>query len=255
MKNVEYKLRISKYLIVFPILVIIWGFGLYFYRRNYLELGWAAAFVNIDFWIVSPLIFIFWWIILFFIIFWAQNWENKIKNLNDKEKQKEIRNKIIKDFRLAENKEKKYMSFYIIVWLLSLTAYVLSASNDSKQAEDLILFLVIWIIVPVIQAVKLWKFVKYKKLKELKYYGECLNGTITGIKEKWKWFLRDDTMRYQIFAESDGAVNMVYKSQNVRFNLPSFLEKWDKINIYIDNGNPNTYFVDIESAFIFWEDE
>lgn len=253
MKNLEYEPWTSKYSIVFPILVVISWFILFFYRINYLWLDWLSAFLNIDFYVISPLILIFWWIILFFIIYWAQSWENKMDKLNVKDRQKELRNKIIKDFRLVEIREKKHMYFYILVWLFFLTAYVLIITYDHGYIFTLILFWILWVLVPLVQWIKLYKYVNYKKLRNLKEFGKCIEWNIIEIKEKWKWFLRDDTMRYQIIAKSKETWDKIFKSKIVRFDLQYFLEKWDKINIYIENGNHNRYFVDIESAFLFWE--
>jgi len=248
MKNVDYEPRTLKYLILLPIFVILSWFILYFYRIYTWISNWFSAFVNIDFWIFSPLILIFWWIVLFFIVLWAQQWENKMDKLNEKDRQKELRNKIIKDFEIQESREKKHIWFYIVVWSISLTAYVLIASDNKEWAKELILFWVWWILILITQAIKLWKYVKYSELKKLKVYGKCIKWKIFEIKKSWKWFLRDDTMRYQIFAQSDETWEK-YKSKKTRFDVPHYLENGDEILIYIDAGDPKKYFVDIESAF------
>ena len=248
MKNLEYEPWTTKYLIVLPILIILWWIGLLCYRIYGLNIDWFSAFISNEFWFVSPLVLIFWWIVLFFIIFCAQSFEKKMDKLDDKKRQQELRNKVVKDFRVCEKKEKTHIIFYTIVWLLSLTAYVLIASNDEKAAKELVLFFIIWVFVPITQAVKLWKYVKYLKLKKLRLSWECLEWKIIQIKKKWRWFLRDNTMKYQIVAKSNNDWDKEYKSQITRFNLPSYLEEWDKINIYVDN-NSDDYFVDIESSF------
>jgi hypothetical protein len=112
----------------------------------------------------------------------------------------------------------------------------------------LILFWAWWILILITQAIKLWKYVKYSELKKLKVYGKCIKWKIFEIKKSWKWFLRDDTMRYQIFAQSDETWEK-YKSKKTRFDVPHYLENGDGILIYIDAGDPKKYFVDIESAF------
>lgn len=257
MKNIEYEPRTTKCLILLPLFIILLWIALYFYRIHSWISDWFTAFANIEFWICSPLILIFWWIVLFFIILWAQWWENKMNKLSSEQRQRELRNKVIKDFREEESREKKHTRFYIIVWILSLTAYVLTVSNNASgnysEAKELILFWAWWVLTLITQAVKLWKLIKYSKLQKLKIYGKSIQGKILEITKKWKWFLRDDTMRYQILAHSDATWEK-YKSFKTRFNIPFYLKKWDRILIYIDNENPQKYFLDIESAFNFEEE-
>lgn len=166
-----------------------------------------------------------------------------MNKLNDKEKKQ-----IIEEFRIKDKKEKTYIILYIIVWLIFLTIYVLFVLSSPESRLDGIFFWVIWILTPITQIIKLWKRTEYSKLKELKHYGKCFTWKIFEIKEKGKWFLRDDWMRYQIIVKCDEIWEMEYKSQITRFNIPSYLKKWDKIYVYIDN-NSDKYFVDIESAF------
>ena len=168
--------------------------------------------------------------------------------LNDKEKWQKIRNKAIKELRITDKKEKTNIIVYSIVWLIFLTIYILFVLSSPESRVNGVFFWVIWVLTPITQAVKLRKRAKYSKLKELKKFGTCLTWKIFEIKEMWKWFLRDDWMRYQIIVKSDETWEMEYKSQITRFNIPLYLKKWDKIYVYIDN-NSDKYFVDIESAF------
>lgn len=254
MKNINYEPRTTKYWILLPIFIILSWIDLYFYRIFSWISGRFSAFVEIEFWIISPLILIFWWIVFFFIVLWAQQWENKMDKLNEDEKQKELRNKVIRDFRNQESREKKHLIFYIAVWILSLTAYVLTASKNGdgsySLAKDLIFLLILWILILTTQAIRLWKFAKHSKLQKLKIEGKSIQGKILEITKKWTWFLRDDTMRYQILALSDETQEK-YRSFKTRFDISVFLEKGDKILIYIDGNNSKKYFVDIESAFLF----
>lgn len=172
--------------------------------------------------------------------------------LNEEERQDEMRNKLIKQFKSQESREKTHMRFYIFVWILSLTAYVLVASGSSYWAKDIIFLLIIWILILATQAVRLWKFTKYSKLQKLKFYGKSIEWNILEIVKRWKWFLRDETVKYQIIAESDKKWKK-YKSFKTRFNIPLYLKEGDKILIYIDDNNSKNYFVDIESAFKFKE--
>ena len=252
MKNINYEPRTSKYLVLLPIFIILSWFILYYYRIYSWISSWFSAFVSIELWIISPLILIFWWIVLFFIVSWAQQRENKMNNLDNKERQQELRNKLIKEFRIQESREKKHMRFYIIVWILSLTAYVLITTESNNWANDLILFWVWWIFILATQAVRMWNFTKYSKLQKLKIYGKSIPWKILEISKKWKWFLREDTIRYQILAQDEKTWE-IYKSFKTRFNLPYYLKQGDKILIYIDDKNINNYFVDIESAFRFEE--
>ena len=252
MKNLEYEPRTTKYLILLPIFIILSWIVLYFYRVYAWISSWFSAFISIEFWIISPLILIFWWIVIFFIVLWAQQWESKMDKLNEEERQKEMRNKLIKEFKFQESREKKHMRFYIFVWIVSLTVYVLVASGGSYWAKDIIFLLVIWILILATQAVRLWKFTNYSKLEKLKFYGKSIEWNILEIARRWKWFLRDESVIYQIIAQSDETWKK-YKSLKTRFGIPSYLEEGDKILIYIDNNNPKNYFVDIESAFKFKE--
>lgn len=257
MKNIDYEPRTIKYLILFPLFVILSWIVLYFYRIYTWIYGRFSAFVTIEIWIISPLILIFWWIVLFFIVLWAQSWENKMDKLTENERQQELRNKVIKDFRVQESREKKHMRFYIIVWVILLTLYVLTATKNGdgtySLAKDLMLFWIWWVLILITQAVRLWKFTRYSKLQKLKIYGKSIQWKILEITEKWKWFLRDDTMRYQILAFSDKTWEK-YKSFKTRFNITDYLKKGDKVLIYIDSNDPKNYFVDIESAFLFREE-
>lgn len=252
MKNLEYEPRTIKYLILLPIFIILSWIVLYFYRVYAWISNWFSAFINIEFWIISPLILIFWWIVIFFIVLWAQQWESKMDKLNEEERQNEMRNKLIKQFKSQASREKTHMRFYIFVWILSLTAYVLVASSSSYWAKDIIFLLVIWILILATQAVRLWKFTKYSKLQKLKFYGKSIEWNILEIVKRWKWFLRDETVKYQIIAQLDKKWKK-YKSLKTRFNIPLYLEEGDKILIYIDDNNSKNYFVDIESAFKFKE--
>ncbi len=163
--------------------------------------------------------------------------------LNDKEKRQ-----IIEEFRIKDKKEKTYIIVYIIIWLIFLTIYVLFVLSSSESRLDGIFFWVIWILTSITKAVKLWKRAESSKLKELKHFGNCFTWKIFEIKKMGKWFLRDDWMRYQIIVKCDEIWEIECKSQITRFNIPSYLKKWDKIYVYIDN-NSDKYFVDIESAF------
>ena len=165
--------------------------------------------------------------------------------LNDKEKRQ-----IIEEFRIKDKKEKTYIIVYIIVWLIFLTIYILFVLSSPESRLDGIFFWIIWILTPIMQAIKLWKCTEYSKLKELKHYGKGFTWKIFEIKKMGKWFLRDDWMRYQIIVKCDEIWEIEFKSQITRFNIPSYLKKWDKIYVYIDN-NSDKYFVDIESAFEF----
>jgi len=179
-----------------------------------------------------------------------------MNKLSKDEKQQELRNKVIKDFKYQEKKEKKHMRFYIIVWIILLTTYVLIASNskDGSWVKDAITFWILWILILITQAIRLWKFTKYSKLQKLKIYGKSIQWKILEITKKWKWFLRDDTIKYQILATSDETWE-IYKSLKTRFDIPFYLKKGDKILIYIDVHNPKIYFIDIESAFWFKEEK
>lgn len=172
-----------------------------------------------------------------------------MNKLNDKEKRQ-----IIEEFRITDKKEKTYIIIYSIVWLIFLTIYILFVLSSPESRLDGIFFWVIWILTPITQAVKLWKRAEYSKLKELKHFGKCFTWKIFEIKKMGKWFLRDDWMRYQIIVKCDEIWEMKYKSQITRFNIPSYLKKWDKAYVYIDN-NSDKYFVDIESAFELQENE
>ncbi len=249
MKNINYEPRTIKYLILLPIFIILSWFILYFYRIYSWISNWFSAFINLEFWIISPLILIFWGIVLFFIVLWAQQRENKMDKLNEDERQKELRNKLIKEFKSQESKETTHMQFYIFVWILSLTVYVLVASGNNYLANDIVFLLVLWTLILITQAVRLRKFTKYSKLQKLKLYGKSIEWNILEITKKWKWFLRDNTVKYQILAQSDKTWEK-YKSAKTRFNIPTYLKNGDKILIYIDNNN-NNYFIDIESAFKF----
>ena len=205
MKDIKYRPWTTKYSILFPLFIILSWIALYFYRINSWVSNWLSAFIEIKFWIISPLILIFWWIIFFFIILWTQWRENKMNKLSKDEKQQELRNKVIKDFKYQEKKEKRHMRFYIIVWISLLTTYVLIASNskDGSWVKDAITFWILWILILITQAIRLWKFTKYSKLQKLKIYGKSIQWKILEITKKWKWFLRDDTIKYQILATSD----------------------------------------------------
>ena len=257
MRNIDYEPRTVKYLTLFPLLIILWWIVLYFYRIYAWIYGRFSAFVTIEVWIISPLILIFWWIVLFFIVLWAQSWENKMDKLNEDERQKELRKKVIRDFKSQESREKKHMRFYTIIWLILLTMYVMTASKNGdgsySLAKDLALLWIWWILILMTQSIRLWKFTKYSKLQKLKIYGKSIQWKVLEIAEKWKWFLRDDTMRYQITATSDETWEK-YRSSKTRFNIPAYLKNGDKILIYIDNNNPKKYFVDIASAFLFKEE-
>ena len=163
--------------------------------------------------------------------------------LNDKEKRQ-----IIEEFRITDKKEKAYIILYVIIWLTFLVIYILFVFSGPESRKDGIFFWIIWILTPITQAIKLWKRAEYSKLKELKHFGKCFTWKIFEIKKMWKWFLRDDWMRYQIIVKCDEIWEMKYKSQITRFNVSSYLKKWDKTYVYIDN-NSDKYFVDIESAF------
>jgi hypothetical protein len=254
MKNINYTTRTFKYQAIAPCLIVLSWFLLLFYRTYYLNLDWFSAFINVIYWVISPLTLIFWWIVLFFIVLSIQSFNKKLDWLDEKWKQKELRNELVKRFYNTEKSERRNIYFYLIVWLLSLTAYVLLASSSEENAKTLILFWIIWVLVPLVQAVKLYKYVKNNKLKVLKEFWDLNVGKISQIKKKWKWFLRGDDMRYQILARLDNW-DMIYKSSITRFNLPNFLSEWDRINIYTLQGDNKEYYVDIESAFIYGEDD